>query len=187
MKYQSEVLKEIIDKEGHTTSLLHYESECIEHAVNEMDEGLAKYQSELLNNYLSYIKHGITINSVNTVSNGNVKTSHNDKNYTYDSMPTYTGSMSPSNLFDLYISEPLIGNQRYKICFNQLTASNTKMSVKDNNFNTIGQETIYSAGHKEIIFTPNSQINNFITLRIENIEDTTQRHFEWYNVKIYKL
>ena len=61
------------------------------------------------------------------------------------------------------------------------------MSVKDNNFNTLGQESTYSAGHKEIIFTPNSQINNFISLRIESIEDTNQRHFEWYNVKIYKL
>lgn len=187
MKYQSEILKEIIDKEGHITSLLHYESECIEHAINEMDEGVPIYQGELLNNYLYYIDHGIPIISVNTVSNGNIKSSHNDKNYTYDSMPTYTGSMSPSNLFDLYIGEPLIGNQQYKICFNQLTTTNTKMSVKDNNFNTLGQETTYSAGNKEIIFTPNSQINNFISLRIESIEDTRQRHFEWYNIKIYKL
>ena len=57
MKYQSEILKEIIDKEGHITSLLHYESECIEHAINEMDEGVPIYQGELLDNYLYYIDH----------------------------------------------------------------------------------------------------------------------------------
>lgn len=37
MKYQSDILNEIIDKEGHITSLLHYESECIEHAINEIE------------------------------------------------------------------------------------------------------------------------------------------------------
>ena len=127
MKYQSEILKEIIDKEGHITSLLHYESECIELAINEMDEGVPIYQGELLDNFLYYSDHGIPIISVNTVINGNIITSHNDKNYTYDSKPTYTGSMSPSNLFDLYISEPLKANHQYKICFkrqqNRRTAS----------------------------------------------------------------
>lgn len=187
MKYQSEILNDIVEQEGHINASLHYESECIDHHVNEMDEGVANYQSELLNNYLNYIKNGVDITSVNTLNHANIKTSHNDKNYTYESTPTYTGSMAPSNLFNLYISEPLIANHQYKICFTQLTSCKTKMSVKDNHFNTIGEESIYSNGHKEIIFTPNSQINNFITLRIESIADTSVRYFEWYNIKLYKI
>ena len=106
MKYQSDILNEIIDKEGHITSLLHYESECIELAINEMDEGVPIYQGELSDNFLYYSDHGIPTISVITGGNGTIIASHNDKNYNYDSQPTYTGSMSPSNLFDLYISEP---------------------------------------------------------------------------------
>ena len=33
MKYESEILNEIIANEGHINASLHYESECIEHAV----------------------------------------------------------------------------------------------------------------------------------------------------------
>ena len=52
MKYQSEIIKEIIDTRGHDKSSLHYESECIESWVDE-DKGsypkLCDYQSEWLN------------------------------------------------------------------------------------------------------------------------------------------
>lgn len=52
MKYQSEILKEIIDSEGHITSLLHYESECVESWIEEARPSYPKlcdYQSEWLN------------------------------------------------------------------------------------------------------------------------------------------
>ena len=54
MKYQSEIIKEIIDTGGHKKSSLHYESECIESWVDEHKGSYPKlcdYQSE----WLSYI------------------------------------------------------------------------------------------------------------------------------------
>ena len=52
MKYQSEVLKEIIDKEGHITSLLHYQSECVETFIKDAKgcyPKLCDYEGEWLN------------------------------------------------------------------------------------------------------------------------------------------
>ena len=52
MKYQSEVLKEIIDKEGHITSLLHYQSECVETFIKDAKGSYPKlcdYEGEWLN------------------------------------------------------------------------------------------------------------------------------------------
>ena len=52
MKYQSEIIAEIVDKRGHEKSSLHYESECIQTWIDE-NEGsypkLCDYQSEWLN------------------------------------------------------------------------------------------------------------------------------------------
>ena len=55
MKYESELIKEIVDSRGHDKSSLHYESECIESWVEENKGAYPKlcdYQSEWLN----YIK-----------------------------------------------------------------------------------------------------------------------------------
>ena len=52
MKYQSELIKEIIDMRGHDKSSLHYESECIESWIAENKGGYPKlcdYQAEWLN------------------------------------------------------------------------------------------------------------------------------------------
>ena len=52
MKYQSEIIKEIIDTRGHDKSSLHYESECIESWIAENKGAYPKlcdYQSEWLN------------------------------------------------------------------------------------------------------------------------------------------
>ena len=52
MKYQSEIIKEIIDTRGHEKSSLHYESECIESWIDENKGSYPKlcdYQSEWLN------------------------------------------------------------------------------------------------------------------------------------------
>ena len=52
MKYQSELLKEIIDKEGHITSLLHYQSECVETFIKDAKGSYPKlcdYEGEWLN------------------------------------------------------------------------------------------------------------------------------------------
>ena len=52
MKYQSEIIKEIIDTRGHDKSSLHYESECIESWIEETKGAYPKlcdYQSEWMN------------------------------------------------------------------------------------------------------------------------------------------
>ena len=57
MKYQSEIIKEIIDTRGHKKSSLHYESECIESWIDENKGSYPKlcdYQSEWLN-YISIL------------------------------------------------------------------------------------------------------------------------------------
>ena len=62
MKYQSEIIKEIIDTGGHKKSSLHYESECIERWVDEHKGAYPKlcdYQSEWLS-YVNKIEGGGT-------------------------------------------------------------------------------------------------------------------------------
>ena len=52
MKYESELIKEIVDTRGHETPLLHYESECIESWIDEAKGAypkLADYRGEWLN------------------------------------------------------------------------------------------------------------------------------------------
>ena len=52
MKYQSELIKEIVDSRGHEMSSLHYESECIETWIEETKGAYPKlcdYESEWLN------------------------------------------------------------------------------------------------------------------------------------------
>ena len=58
MKYQSEIIKEIIDTRGHEKSSLHYESECIETWIEENKGAYPKltdYQGEWLN-YISILE-----------------------------------------------------------------------------------------------------------------------------------
>ena len=57
MKYESELIKEIVDSRGHDKSSLHYESECIESWIEEAKGAYPKlcdYQSEWLN-YISIL------------------------------------------------------------------------------------------------------------------------------------
>lgn len=52
MKYQSEIVKEIIDSRGHEKSSLHYQSECIETWIKESEGSYPKlcdYEGEWLN------------------------------------------------------------------------------------------------------------------------------------------
>ena len=77
MKYQSEIIKEIIDARGHEKSSLHYESECIETWIDENKGSYPKlcdYQSEWLN-YINENPLGefpyetVTANPTATVNN----------------------------------------------------------------------------------------------------------------------
>ena len=57
MKYQSELIKEIVEARGHEKSSLHYESECVETWIEEAKGGYPKlcdYESEWLN-YISVL------------------------------------------------------------------------------------------------------------------------------------
>ena len=57
MKYESELIKEIVDSRGHEKSSLHYESECIETWIEEAKGAypkLSDYESEWLN-YISVL------------------------------------------------------------------------------------------------------------------------------------
>ena len=57
MKYQSELIKEIVDKSGHDKSAIHYQSECIDQWIEENKGAYPKlcdYESE----WLYYINKG---------------------------------------------------------------------------------------------------------------------------------
>ena len=57
MKYESELIKEIVDTRGHKKSSLHYESECVEKWIEETKGAYPKlcdYESEWLN-YISIL------------------------------------------------------------------------------------------------------------------------------------
>ena len=52
MKYQSELIKEIVDKRGHKFPSLHYQSECVESWIEETKGSYPKlcdYEGEWLN------------------------------------------------------------------------------------------------------------------------------------------
>lgn len=52
MKYESELIKEIVDSRGHEKSSLHYQSECVEAWIDESKGAYPKlcdYESEWLN------------------------------------------------------------------------------------------------------------------------------------------
>ena len=52
MKYESEIINDILEQRGHEMSTLHYESECIEAWINEVKGAYPKlcdYESEWLN------------------------------------------------------------------------------------------------------------------------------------------
>ena len=57
MKYQSELIKEIVDSRGHKKSSIHYQSECVETRIEEVKGAYPKlcdYESEWLN-YISIL------------------------------------------------------------------------------------------------------------------------------------
>lgn len=47
MKYESEIIKEIVDTRGHKLSSLHYQSECVEKWIEEaITQNLASFTEE---------------------------------------------------------------------------------------------------------------------------------------------
>ena len=54
MKYQSEIIKEIVDKRGHKFPSLHYQSECVESWIKEV-EGAYPKLCDYVGEWLNYI------------------------------------------------------------------------------------------------------------------------------------
>lgn len=52
MKFEAEIIKEIVDSRGHTKTSIHYQSECVEEWVKEVEGAYPKlcdYRPEWLN------------------------------------------------------------------------------------------------------------------------------------------
>ena len=75
MKYQSELINEILGERGHEKSTLHYESECIEQWIDE-NEGaypkLCEYQSEWLNYIVEKPVGNFPYETINNVTEATV-------------------------------------------------------------------------------------------------------------------
>ena len=70
MKYESELISEILEMEGHKSSSLHYESECVEEWIESVRGAYPKvcdYEGEWINYYLN--NGGIGVFPYETVSN----------------------------------------------------------------------------------------------------------------------
>ena len=100
MKYESEIIKEIIDVRGHEKPPLHYESECIESWIEEAKGGYPKlcdYQSEWLS-YINKNEGGHTLVNLQQKGTWTINGSGSDQNASYSS-PLPTSFLKPSTKY----------------------------------------------------------------------------------------
>lgn len=124
MKYQSEIIKEIIDTRGHEKSSLHYESECIESWINENKGSYPKlcdYQSEWLN-YINENPLGEfpyeTLTDITTATVNNVVP------YEYKSAILKGNTGLSTDEYDVYwSSNGFIPSNGYKVACDKLSYS----------------------------------------------------------------
>ena len=132
MKYQSEIIKEIVDTRGHEKSSLHYESECIESWIEENKGAYPKltdYQSEWLN-YISEKPIGIFPYEIITdVTNATID---NVVPYAYKSAilkgQTLVNLLKQNEGKDRYIKREAISNGfKYTQIYNSTSMTSTRI------------------------------------------------------------
>lgn len=192
MKYQSEILKEIIDKEGHITSLLHYESECIEKWTNEMSgiyPTLPSYQSEMLSVKNDENKINL-ISNIDLISNTNIETIYENGVYTYRSKPSFTGEITPSNILYLGTTQRLETNKTYTISFTYLSNPKVRFAIGifDGSWNPIESMGIEANENDKMIrkmsFTLPTTYQR-IFLRVISLS-STDRQIQFRDVSIFE-
>lgn len=192
MKYQSEILKEIIDKEGHITSLLHYESECIEKWTNEMSgiyPTLPSYQSEMLSVKNDENKINL-ISNIDLISNTNIETIYENGVYTYRSKPSFTGEITPSNILYLDTTQRLETNKTYTISFTYLSNPKVRFAIGifDGSWNPIESMGIEANENDKMIrkmsFTLPTTYQR-IFLRVISLS-STDRQIQFRDVSIFE-
>ena len=195
MKYQSEIIKEIIDPRGHDKSSLHYESECIESWIDEHKGAYPKlcdYQSEWLN----YINESpIGEFPYETVINVTEATVNNVVPYAYKS-----ASLKGNTLVNIATKHHGGSNEAGEVLMTPtLLKANTKYYIKviDNEFNLTKvsfrtkdwTDRWYYATNGDVILTTPSQteFNNFMYLTSNvtkngkevEIDDTIRDRLKW--------
>ena len=183
MKYQSELLKEIIDKEGHITSLLHYQSECVETFIKDAKgcyPKLCDYEGEWLN----YINTQSCIGEFPyvTLSDVTEATVNNVVPYSYKSailkgqtlvnLATQKSErFNGTRFLHIPLSYNLNSNTNYFVNFtikeSTLTDGVTCRFKNTSTGTTIG--AIKSSG----IIATNANIANILEFYIENTDDVT--------------
>ena len=128
MKYESELIKEILEVRGHEKSSLHYESECVETWIKEYEGAYPKlcdYESEWLNyiveNPIGKFPYEIvTVNPTATINNV--------VPYAYKS--AILSGKTLVNIPTTYNRKPLIGNIMVETTNLSMLKSNTKYLLK---------------------------------------------------------
>ena len=184
MKYQSELIKEILDKSGHIKSTIHYQSECIEQWIEENKGAYPKlcdYKSEWL--YYIFEKPigtfpyetitDVTAATVNNVVPYAYRTAilkgKTDENLQSVKMPVLKTLNNQSNLF---FTQKLSNVQAWRcIRFDTFIKAEIYVKADSTVSNTLRLNIIQNikGSTKETIYT-NDNIKKGVNVEVENVQ-----------------
>ena len=160
MRYESEIIKEIIDTRGHEKSSSHYESECIESWIEEAKgsyPNLGDYQSEWLNS-INKNEGGHTLVNLQQKGTWTINGSGSNQNASYSSaLPT--SILKPST--------------KYYVKFNKDISSICKQFYFVQSTDIIIPLTTHSTGAYGIITTPSTLDDKTTPIHIYPKDETT--------------
>ena len=145
MKYQSEIIHEILEQRGHGKSSLHYQSECIETWIEEVKGSypkLTEYQAEWLNymleNPLGEFPYVALIDVTGATVNNVVPYAYKSAILKGDSQRVFSPT---KNLFDGELEQGTISSS---------TGNNSDLStaIRSKNFVEIGVNTAFTLSRK---------------------------------------
>ena len=160
MRYESEIIKEIIDKRGHEKPPLHYESECIESWIEEAKGGypnLCEYQSEWLNS-INKNEGGHTLVNLQQKGTWTINGSGSNQNASYSS-PLPTSILKPST--------------KYYVKFNKDISTFCKQFYFVQSTDIIIPLTTHSTGAYGIITTPSTLDDKTTPIHIYPKDETS--------------
>ena len=160
MKYESELIKEIVDSRGHKKSSIHYESECIESWIEEAKAGYPKlcdYQSEWLS-YINKNEGGNTLVNLQQKGTWSINGGDSNQNASYSS-PLPTSLLKPST--------------KYFVKFNKDISTICKQFYFVQSTNIMFPLTSHSNGAYGIITTPSTLDSKTTPIHIYPKEGTT--------------
>ena len=195
MKYQSELIKEIVGTRGHEMSSIHYESECVEKWIEETKGAYPKlcdYQSEWLNyiieNPIGNFPYKTVTNVTDTTVNNVVPYAYKSailKGQTVVNISSLSGEITIKPGSNKFIDSPLIKqNTTYTFMFNCASVPSTGFiefrQALDNTALKIENINVVQGYNKFKVMTVNDELNRF---RFKN-DSTSETDFVFNNLLI---